>query len=104
MQNYVSMKETRRILGVSADSLRRWERAGKIKSIRSVGGHRYFLREDIENLGSKFIPKPRRLSKLSKPTFPEIKPEVNKVKPIYLYILIGFVILNIILISVYIYS
>lgn len=36
-------------LGVSIDTLRRWEKSGKFPSVRSAGGHRYFRSEDIEN-------------------------------------------------------
>lgn len=37
-----------RILGVSVDTLRRWEREGRIESERTLGGHRRFSLEAIE--------------------------------------------------------
>ena len=44
----MSLGEAARAIGVSAESLRRWTKEGKIPSLRSPGGWRYFLREDIE--------------------------------------------------------
>ena len=44
MKNYVSPKEAAKILSVSNDTLRRWAQTGKIKTIRTKGGHRrYFI-------------------------------------------------------------
>lgn len=37
-------------LGVSIDTLRRWVRAGKLAARRSPGGHRYFLKEDLDGV------------------------------------------------------
>lgn len=96
MQNYVSMSQAKTILGVSSDSLRRWDKNGLVKSIRSPGGHRYFLREDLEKLGSTYKKRERPI-KLTK-----IKNN-KTMKPIYLYTLIAFVILDIALILVYFY-
>lgn len=45
----ISIGETARLLGVSIDTLRRWDKAGRLLSIRSgVRGHRYYRREDID--------------------------------------------------------
>ena len=40
-------------LGVSIDTLRRWEKRGKIESLRSPGNHRYFSKEDLDKLFGK---------------------------------------------------
>lgn len=37
-------------LGVSTDTLRRWERDGRIAPARTLKGHRRYTREDIEAL------------------------------------------------------
>ena len=37
-------------LGVSTDTLRRWEDEGRIAPIRTAGNHRRYTREDIETL------------------------------------------------------
>ncbi|MFH1187095.1 MAG: helix-turn-helix domain-containing protein [Candidatus Levyibacteriota bacterium] len=50
MQNkLISIGEASRLLGVSIDTLRRWDLAGRLQSIRSgPRGHRYYHRSDIE--------------------------------------------------------
>ena len=39
-----------RLLGVSVDTVRRWERDGKIKSRRTAGGQRRFPRAEIDRV------------------------------------------------------
>lgn len=50
MQNrLISIGETAKLLGVSIDTLRRWDLAGRLRSTRSSPrGHRYYLQSDIE--------------------------------------------------------
>jgi excisionase family DNA binding protein len=38
------------LMGVSVDTLRRWERAGRITAVRTPTGHRRFKRSDVEAL------------------------------------------------------
>jgi excisionase family DNA binding protein len=40
-------------LGVSIDTLRRWEKAGKVTTLRSPGGHRYFEKERLDSVFGK---------------------------------------------------
>lgn len=40
-------------LGVSIDTLRRWEKKGRIEARRSPGGHRYFMRVELNRLFDK---------------------------------------------------
>jgi excisionase family DNA binding protein len=35
------------LIGISADTLRRWEKAGRISSFRTPTGHRRFSRADV---------------------------------------------------------
>ena len=42
--------DTSRQLGVSIDTLRRWEREGKITSVRTPGGQRRYARSEIDRL------------------------------------------------------
>lgn len=35
-------------LGVSLNTLRRWDRSGKLRAVRSAGGHRYYLLSDLK--------------------------------------------------------
>ena len=46
----LSIKEASEFLGVSIDTLRRWEKAGKITSSRTSGGHRRYEKKDLIKL------------------------------------------------------
>src|SRR3989344_5083521 len=51
----LSIGQASEFLGVSIDTLRRWEKSGKISALRSPGGHRYFLKDDLEKaFGQKY--------------------------------------------------
>ena len=45
---YVTVGQAAKYLGVSIDTLRRWERAGKLQAHRLDGKNRYFSVEDLE--------------------------------------------------------
>jgi putative resolvase len=47
----ISIQEASKLLGVTPKTLRLWERAGKIKSIRTEGGHRRYIIAEL--LGAK---------------------------------------------------
>lgn len=44
----ISISEAGSILGVSIDTLRRWDRSGKLSSIKTKGGHRKYYRSQLE--------------------------------------------------------
>jgi molybdopterin-binding protein len=46
-----SAAEAARLLGISLDTLRRWDRAGKIRTSRDAGGRRTVEAAEIERLG-----------------------------------------------------
>ena len=49
LKDYFRIGTAARFLGTHADSLRRWERRGKIRVYRHpVNGYRLFLRSDLE--------------------------------------------------------
>lgn len=55
-QERLSIGKAAEYLGVSIDTLRRWEKKGRVLALRSPGGHRYFRKEDLDNLfGKKYI-------------------------------------------------
>ena len=48
----ISIGKAAKMLGVHIETLRNWEREGKIKSIKTAGGHRRFILSEIEALSS----------------------------------------------------
>lgn len=45
----LTITEAAKFLGVSVDTLRRWDKSGKLTAIRKEGGtHRYYTRQDLE--------------------------------------------------------
>lgn len=49
----LSIGKASEYLGVSIDTLRRWEKKGRVNAYRSPGGHRYFEKNDLDNLFGK---------------------------------------------------
>lgn len=49
-QELLPIGEAARILGVAVETVRRWDKAGKIASVRTLGGQRRFRRADVEAL------------------------------------------------------
>ncbi len=46
----LTIGEAARILGVSVETLRRWDADGKIDAVRTPGGQRRFVRAAVERL------------------------------------------------------
>lgn len=47
--NYLKINEAAKLLNVSIDTLRRWDKSGKLKAVRQqLNGYRYYSREIIE--------------------------------------------------------
>ena len=44
----LTIGETAKYLGVSIDTLRRWDKSGKLPARKSAGGHRYYSLLDLE--------------------------------------------------------
>ena len=49
----MSIGEAAKYLGVSIDTLRRWEVRGRVRPSRSPGGHRYYTKDDLDQLFNK---------------------------------------------------
>jgi site-specific DNA-methyltransferase (adenine-specific) len=51
MKDYMTVKEAAEILGVNPETLRRWDRAGKLKAKRNpMNNYRLYSVQEIENL------------------------------------------------------
>jgi len=54
-EELLSIGEASEFLGVSIDTLRRWEKKGRVEAYRSPGDHRYFKKETLKSLfGRKY--------------------------------------------------
>ncbi|OGZ06658.1 MAG: hypothetical protein A3C93_00195 [Candidatus Lloydbacteria bacterium RIFCSPHIGHO2_02_FULL_54_17] len=51
----MSINEVAKLLGVSIDTLRRWDASGKLRAERSPGGHRHYDRDTIERFSKDFF-------------------------------------------------
>ncbi len=48
---FLTVSQAAELLGVSASTLRNWDRAGKVKAVRHpVNGYRLYRRADLEKL------------------------------------------------------
>lgn len=47
---FISLKKAANMLGVTSSTVRRWADDGKLRLIRSVGGHRRVMLEDVKAL------------------------------------------------------
>lgn len=47
-KNLLTISEAAEFLGVSINTLRIWDSKGKLKPVRSAGGHRYYSKEQLE--------------------------------------------------------
>lgn len=52
-EKYLQTREVCEMLGISDKTLIRWDKEGKIKCIRTKGGHRRYLLSDITGAGSE---------------------------------------------------
>ena len=50
MDKLLTLKETENILNVSKSTLQRWDNSGKLKAIRTEGGHRRYKQSDIDEI------------------------------------------------------
>ncbi|MHA1910991.1 MAG: helix-turn-helix domain-containing protein, partial [Candidatus Kariarchaeaceae archaeon] len=47
---YYSVSEAGLLLGVHSETIRRWDKRGKIKCIRTVGNHRRIHKDEIKRI------------------------------------------------------
>jgi excisionase family DNA binding protein len=52
-EDMITIGEAAKFTGLSIDTLRRWEKRGKIVAHRSPGGHRYFSKKELSNASKK---------------------------------------------------
>lgn len=52
-EELITPKKASQLLCVSLSSLRNWEKEGKLRCIRTCGGHRRYKLEDVKNILNK---------------------------------------------------
>lgn len=50
MDKLLSLKETEKLLNVSKSTLQRWDNNGKLKAVRTEGGHRRYKQSDVDKI------------------------------------------------------
>ena len=73
--DWLSLRDARNLLEVSDTTLRQWADAGHLRVYRTPGGHRRFLREDVEALtqGPPPSPEPVRTESREAPALRRIR-------------------------------
>ncbi len=75
--NLLTIGEASEYLGISIDTLRRWERRGRIEPLRSPGGHRYYNKTDLDNLFGKKYARDEETHRPSGPYKDEVSTDNN---------------------------
>lgn len=50
MEELISPRQASKMFGITTETLRKWELLGKVKCIKTLGGHRRFKLCEIESL------------------------------------------------------
>src|SRR3989344_1775984 len=72
-KNLLSIGGAAKFLNVSINTLRIWDSSGKLKALRSPGGHRYYSKEQLERFASDIESIARVWAE--SPTAPELSPD-----------------------------
>lgn len=76
-RNLLSIGEASEYLGVSIDTLRRWEKKGRIEPYRSPGGHRHYSKIDLDKLFDKKYVRDEPTTRTSGPYEEKLPPEIS---------------------------
>jgi excisionase family DNA binding protein len=52
-QDFLSTYDASKILGVSPETVRSWNRSGRLNATRTAGGMRLFQRDEVEKIAEK---------------------------------------------------
>lgn len=97
----ISIGEAAKYLGVSRDTLRRWEKRGKLAPLRSPTNRRYYTKELLDNLlktkdqPEKVVKKSEK-SSISSFNTESLRLVIYALLAVFLTFLIGLVLLNLV--------
>ena len=67
MSSLVTIKSASEILGISVETLRNWDKAGKLKAIRNKNGYRVYNISELEKFAKEHaLKRPKRSLRLIK--------------------------------------
>ena len=49
-QMLMTISDVSKILGVTTQTLRKWDKSGKLIPVRTIGGHRRYLKKDVDRV------------------------------------------------------
>jgi len=82
----LSIGKASEYLGVSVDTLRRWEKRGRLNTYRSPGGHRYFKKQELDQVFGMKYTRDEILNEHIKPVQNEVveqvEPEIQRFGPL----------------------
>ena len=79
---YHSIGEVAEMLSITVQTLRNWEKKGKIKSVRSAGGHRKFEDTEINRVLGKTETQSRKTLVYARVSTPSRKDDLNRQKEV----------------------
>lgn len=54
-KNILTIRQAAEMLGVSMQTLRRWDESGKLRALKTEGGHRYYRQKELEIFSSDIV-------------------------------------------------
>jgi len=85
--SWMTIGEAAKYLGVSRDTLRRWEKAGKISAVRSPTNRRFYTKKQLEEVLSKKQAK----QELSTQITPHLQTESARLKHLMIMGAVAFI-------------
>ncbi len=79
-QKLVSIGKAADLLGLHVDTLREWDKEGKLTPVKTFGNHRRYRLEEIESLTTNYKPKKPENSLIRVATYARVSSHEQKVK------------------------
>lgn len=80
MSKLITIREASEMLSVSTKTLRRWDDTGVLLAIKTNGGHRRYLQDDIDKFMKTYVPKKENANKEVVATYSRVSSHEQKQK------------------------